>query len=567
MADAVNDAQSALSMLTMLFGSKADEQYVVLFQLDPARSTSFTDLAQAASYAAGKPNVYVHVGLSGRPYAGGDRPQAAEIDALGGLWADIDIAGPGHKKPGLPPDRNAANRLLLALGLDPGLVIHSGGGLQCWWPFPEVWTFADDAERRRARILVRAWFITLRERAKQLGFAVDMVSDIARVLRVSGTINAKNAPVPVRILEQSGTTISEDDVLGVLLDGAWEQAERDIDGKKAAGDQTSYGELVLDAKTEPPWEKLELLRDLEPRADQAWRRKRTKRTEMWSPSEWDQSLATYAAQAGWSRQEIANLLIAARRKHGEELKLRQDYFRWTIDKATAGQEEAEAIREAVAVAEEIAQNDPGEPPEAERSDVLAAISKSLGIEITRVTRSPSEPPVFGIETPHGSGSLGLIKIIASNQAFRNRVGEITNRFPKRLKNEVWDPIAQGLLQVAETVELGVETTLAGKAETLVSLYLGNSSIQQSAEMSDKAREVLPIRQEPFTDDHGRTWIFLSGFKTWLAEHQHEVMTRTEIGTMLRAWGATVDTQHFKVNGKRTTRSVWCLPHAANQGGG
>jgi hypothetical protein len=42
--------------------------------------------------------------------------------------------------------------------------------------------------------------------------------------------------------------------------------------------------------------------------------RRVKRTESWSASEFDQSLATYAAQAGWSAQEIANLLIAQRRK-------------------------------------------------------------------------------------------------------------------------------------------------------------------------------------------------------------------------------------------------------------
>jgi hypothetical protein len=558
---------SARSLLVRLFGTKGDDLHVVLFRLNPARSISFTDIGLAARNAAGEADVYVHVGVSRRAFTGGHRPQAIEIDGLGGLWADIDIAHPVHKKPGLPPDQDAALSIISAMGLAPGLVIQSGHGLQAWWPFAEVWAFEDAAERFKARVYARAWALTLKERARALGYTVDMVSDIARVLRVPGTLNAKDAEDvrPVDVIADNGRTISLDDVDSILLDGTYEQAEREINGRGATNTAISYGDLTLDPDAEPPWHKLDLLRDLEPRADQAWRRKRTKRTETWSSSEWDQSLATYAAQAGWSRQEIANLLIASRRRHTDDLKLRQDYFRWTIDKATAGQVEAEAIREAVSVAEEIASAPQGERPEVERSDVLTAISKSLGIEISRVIRSPSEPPIFGIETPYGNGSLGTIKIIAANQAFRNRVGEITNRFPKRLKNEQWDPLAQALLQVAEVEELGVETTLAGKAETLVSLYLGNSSVQRWSEMSEKAIDVLPIRQEPFVDDQGRTSIFLSGFRSWLAEYQHEQMTRTEIGTMLRAWGATVDTMHCRVNGKRTTRSIWRLPDASSKG--
>lgn len=551
--------------LSRVFGTLPDGYHVVLFRLEPARSVSFDNLLDAASNASGQSDVWMHVGLTRRPYNGGDRPTALEIDGLSGMWADIDIADPVHKKAGLPPNLNAALAVAQSMGLPPGLIVLSGHGVQAWWPFAEVWTFDNDAERRRARILARAWAITLRERAKALGYTIDMVSDISRVLRVAGTVNAKAAPVPVTILEHNAASISEDDALGALLDGTWEQAERDIDQKRASGDDVIYGDLILDPKADPPWEKLDLLRDLEARADQAWKRKHSRRTEGWSASEWDQSLASYAADAEWTRQEIANLIIAARRKHGDDLKLRQDYYRMTIDKATAGREGVEALRDAVAVAEQIAQASTEAPSDGERGDMLAAMSKALGIEITRVTRSPSEPPVFGLETPYGSGSLGSIKMIASNQAFRNRVGEITNRFPKRLKNEEWDPLAQALLQVAEVEELGVETTLAGKAETLVSIYLGNHSRQVLAELSDKARDLLPIRMDPYVGADGATRIFATAFRVWLTEHQHEPMTRTEIGTMLRACGATAETAHFKLDGKPTTRSLWRLPTHESKG--
>jgi hypothetical protein len=428
------------------------------------------------------------------------------------------------------------------------------------WPFSEVWTLDDDQERRRARILARAWALTLKERARALGYTVDMVSDISRVLRVPGTQNAKDPErvVPVTILRQSKATISEDDVLRILLDGTYDQSEREIDGKRGAGDQIVYGDLTLDPQAEPPWDKLNLLRDLEPRFDVAWRRTRTRRTETWSASEWDQSLAAYAAQADWTRQEIANLLIYSRSKHGDDLKLRQDYYGATINKATAGREEEEAIRDAVATATELSAGPADGRSDTERSDVLARLSKALGITITRVTRSRSEPPVFGIETPRGGGSIGGISAVISNRKFREKVAELTNVIPRSFKSEQWDTIAQGILELAELEELGIESTVAGHAETLISLYLGSTTAQHVDKMDERSREILPVSLKPFVGADGCTRIFSTGFKVWLAEVHHEQMSAQEIGTMLRTLGATPETQNFKLPGRRTTRSLWVL---------
>lgn len=555
-------ARAANRLLSALFGTKPDDMHVVLFRLNPARSVSFKDIAPAAADAAGQADVYVHVGLSRRAFKGGDRPEAIEIDALGGFWADIDIAHAVHKKAGLPPDQDAALAVVAAMGLPPGLVIHSGHGLQAWWPLREVWEFEDAADRFRARVYARAWALTLKERARALGYTVDMVSDIARVMRVPGTTNEKDTDDirPVEILRETRSAIDLGDVDRVLLDGTYEQAQREISGKTSSGEEIVYGDLTLDPRAEPPWEKLDYLRDLEPRADVAWRRKHTRRTEGWSSSEWDQSLSTYAAQAGWSRQEIANLIIASRRRHNDDLKLRQDYFRMTIDKAMAGQEEAEAIRDAVATSEQLAQSPPEPRSDNERTELLARLSKAIGIEITRITRSPSDPPVFGIVTARGGGSLGGVEAIVSNRKFRLKVAELTNQIPRKFKEDFWDPLAQSLLGLADVEDLGVESTLAGRAETLVSLYLGNHTHLAVSEMSDKTRDLLPIRMDPFVGADGALRVYASGFKKWLAEYQHDPMTGNQVAELFLAIGATPETHHCKVDGRRTTRSLWKLPH-------
>lgn len=556
-----DDEREARSMLAALFGAKEDDANVVLFRLNPARSSSFSDIDAAATFAAGQTDVWVHVGLTRRQFSGGSRPKAAEIDGICGIGADIDIADPVHKKPGLPPDMAAARAVIAAIGLPHGLLVHSGHGLQAWWPFAEPWMFDDEAERRRAAILLRAFGITVRERAKALGYTIDMVFDLPRLMRLAGTVNGKATPVDVQLLEQTGQSIAEDDILGILLSGAWEQAERDLDGRRGSDDTVNYGDLVLDPAAEPPWDKLDDLRDFDPQFDQAWRRKQSRRSEGWSASEWDMALASRAASAGWSRQEIADLMIAGRRKHGDRLRLdRQDYYRMTIDKATAGREEAEAIREAVATVNDLSAADPSEErSDAARSEALERISKAIGVEISRVTRSRSEPPVFGIETPFGNGSLGGIESIVNNRRFRMKVAEITNHISKKFKDDQWDTLAQGLLELAELEELGVETTLAGRAETLVSLYLGTSPPQEIAKLEERNQELLGINLSPFIGTDGRTRIFSTGFKVWLAEVHRESLSAQEIGTMLRAIGATSETRNFRIPGRRTTRSLWALP--------
>jgi hypothetical protein len=54
-------------------------------------------------------------------------------------------------------------------------------------------------------------------------------------------------------------------------------------------------------------------------------------------SEWDLSIATQAAQAGWSDQRIADLLVWHRRTHDptDAKAGRTDYLRRTIGKAKA----------------------------------------------------------------------------------------------------------------------------------------------------------------------------------------------------------------------------------------
>lgn len=140
------------------------------------------------------------------------RPKAAQSAGLVALWAEFDIAGDGHESEHLPTSLEQVRRVLAEMRLPPTLVIHSGGGVHCWWVLTEPWLVRDAgedaevqaAERQKMAELERDWVGAARYHAERLGrWKVDSVHDLARLLRPAGTTNRKitGNPRPVRIIE------------------------------------------------------------------------------------------------------------------------------------------------------------------------------------------------------------------------------------------------------------------------------------------------------------------------------------------------------------------------------
>jgi P4 family phage/plasmid primase-like protien len=122
--------------------------------------------------------------------------------ALAGAWADIDILNPGaHAATDLPATLEAAVALAYQFPVSPTLIVDSGHGIYGWWLFPELWTFETPEERTDAQQFIRRFHLTLGEKARAHGWTLDPTSDLARVLRLVGTINHKQDPRPVQVLE------------------------------------------------------------------------------------------------------------------------------------------------------------------------------------------------------------------------------------------------------------------------------------------------------------------------------------------------------------------------------
>ncbi len=119
------------------------------------------------------------------------RGSEASATLLPALWADIDIAGPGHANDELPPNREAALSLLSAVPKPPSIVVDSGGGFHLYWLLDKALRLADRADRTAAKNLVRRLQGALRSAASDRGWTVDNTANLAQLLRLPGTLNHK----------------------------------------------------------------------------------------------------------------------------------------------------------------------------------------------------------------------------------------------------------------------------------------------------------------------------------------------------------------------------------------
>lgn len=135
----------------------------------------------------------------------GEQRKDTDCVAVPGLWADIDV------KPGSPTAIHTQDELRTVVRSFPQttmLVGTGSGGVHAYWLFDHP---AVGANVQRVRELMPAWLVKLSAKASEvLGREIrfDSVGDLARVLRLPGTVRWKSTDVPTQslILQHSPST-------------------------------------------------------------------------------------------------------------------------------------------------------------------------------------------------------------------------------------------------------------------------------------------------------------------------------------------------------------------------
>ena len=319
--------------LTQMFGTAVSaERRLALFTVPERRARFFDDLTSASKVAtrlAESQNVYFGLGLIQGTPAG--RGKQADIAGIVALWADIDFAGDAHVGKALPSNDDDVQRLLAEIPLRPSLIVDSGHGRHLYWLLHEPWLFSSNAERFEAAHLAKAWHELVCTAARRLGWSLENLGDLTRVLRLPKTVNRKNPgnlrPVQL-VLADFDRRFSVEDFENYL------PANTSVAPRVVAPMAAAELTCALTSDVEPPADKM-VAAILESSVfRETWERTRSDLGDG-SASGYDLSLATIAMMRGWTDNETARLILAWRRRHGmhPEKALRADYMARTLARA------------------------------------------------------------------------------------------------------------------------------------------------------------------------------------------------------------------------------------------
>ncbi len=179
--------------------------WVSIFDRGSRSAAFFNNLPEAVDHVASlAEHVDMYCGLGGLlapPDHGRGSTEAVVI--LPGFFADIDIEHAAHgNAKAKPVDEQAALEILVTAGVCPSLLIHSGHGYHAFWLLDTPLICTNSEERQQMIELSRGWSRYLLGVGAGLGYELDPVGDVARVVRIPGTINHKQAeqPRPVRLV-------------------------------------------------------------------------------------------------------------------------------------------------------------------------------------------------------------------------------------------------------------------------------------------------------------------------------------------------------------------------------
>ena len=319
--------------LAGMFGtSVSTERRLALFTVPERRARFFGDIPSAckvASKLSETQNVYFGMGLiQGTPTGRGKQEDIAGIAAL---WADVDFAGEAHAGKALPADNADFQRLLAELPLRPSLIVDSGHGRHLYWLMQEPWLFTDANDRAHAARVAKGWHEVVCHAAQRLGWSLENLGDLTRVLRLPATINRKTPDDlrPVRILEADWDRRFDINDFENFL-----PQETTVAAQRQVTPVSSEFTVALFPDSEPPSDKLVTAILESSTFRETWDRTRSDLGDG-SASGYDLSLATIAMMRGWTDNETARLILAWRRRHGmhPEKALRADYMARTLARA------------------------------------------------------------------------------------------------------------------------------------------------------------------------------------------------------------------------------------------
>lgn len=551
--------------LTALFGAELPGTTAIQLWTLKTRKSTYLASARAGDptiKSLGLVDVYVAAGLAPKKLAANKRCDAKNIAGIGALWMDVDVNGGPDEKTGAAPSIDAAVALCTAVA-PPSLVVLTGGGCQPWWLLDEPLLLRNDVEREALTLHVQTWQGVHRAIANTEGWTVDYTHDLARLMRPPGTINGKGGQErPVEL---------HPDFTGAQRYSLDELRTRTVNrrvassGPAPSGRRATDNGLVIADDAEPPIVLFEALQQNSELFNRTWRHARKDNgAGSWSLSEYDLSLASQAMAAGWSDQQVVDLLVFHRNRYepGGTKQLRLDYLERTVTRAHASARREEAEKERVEAIEDIeAIDQSGETPTAAITFELFNRIIASGIEgapeVIRLRQfgTAADLARFILTVRHEQVerdiSLGDIHGLLIQARFNASIAVETGHVVSTVRQANWQSAVRVLLRQRELV-IEEEDTREGDVAELIRLYLERRGVPKRSD--DALHE-----RAPFTEG-GRVYLHMRSFHRFVGMSTHGAPTKSDLLVALRGLGFERTTLAFHDQDVgRTSVSYWSAP--------
>lgn len=529
-------AMTPTPLLDALFTGKPKDDCIFIWRLETKRSQWFSK-TNIIPHSQIKGNIYFGVGTVSGPVAEAagnfKRSTIATVSGIGAVWLDVDIAGPAHKKRNLPATADAALALVETAfpDLPPSYIIDSGHGLQLYWLL-DSWCSFDTTDRAATAALLLDFNTHWRNVCKAHGLDADSVCDLARVMRLPGTVNNKvpGDPRPVKELSQNPDIRYRLGDLRNYLDTRSSPPEQLQKSKPKPTRDKPKSDVKPDTFDPEKWE---ALCAADRRVLASWNYDRPDMPDQ-SPSAYDMSLMQFAVRADWTDAEVLSLVTACRRHHGLEIKL--PAMRFTLAKVHAEQNALAGT-------------------DLSKAETLKRISASIGLGIQGITRYDSSPPAYVITTTANMKiHLGTIEGITDQKKFRNTVAATSGIMTTKFKGDEWDKGIQHLLNCLDHDSAGAEATEDGQIREWLCAYLNDAQVHAGGD-DDENRENGLTAGEPWREA-GAVHICGIPFRSWLAVHLGDRVDSRKLGLLLRAVGSEPCTVALRADGETRRRAAW-----------
>jgi hypothetical protein len=271
-----------------------------------------------------------------------------------------------------------------------------------------------------------------------------------------------------------------------------------------------------------------------------------------------------AAYAGWTIQEIVDLLIAHRRKYkdldGSNKEQRFDYLERTARKAWLDAQDkerreaskalltvrADEVQESVETTVETPAEEIPSTPEA----VWEAISAALGLDVSGMRKFSADEPIYWMTIGGTEYEIGTIENITSWSRFQNKIATHTGRAIPVFKGTAWSGLWSRMLMSAQTVNIAD----GGSARVLYAdrflQWLENQTVI-------KVAVEMEMGEGGTVYECGRyTYFSLDDFYRWLKVYHHDTITRSAVARVLRLVGASPKHICVERDGKQSSKNVW-----------